>query len=540
MDCKRSDAMMRTQAAFASSLVPVLAAAGLVAACGNNTGGSSAPLTTPLKTVAELQDPQTCSHCHQDHFAEWASSMHAYASTDPVFRAMNARGQKETNGALGDFCVKCHAPMAVALGKTTDGLNLDMVDKSLQGITCYFCHNTTDVNTANGNDHNNPLVLANDAIMRGPIKSPIEFGHKGEYSQLFDDDVTTAAFRSSDLCGSCHDIVVPAHFSGAAQDVPLEQTFQEWKSSVFAVAPTPGTPSNPLNCTSGCHMNRLDRVPIANPDIPHPTMPTRTYRHQHDFPAVDIALTEFPQTNAPLDTQLQSIKDKFSTTFRIQICADRPNTTLPAGIYVMVENLAAGHYLPSGASQDRRVWVEVHAYKQGAEIFKSGVVPDGVAATTVQGTWLLYDQAFKADGVTPAHMFWDVAKLSPNVIKVSTVQNANGNQLPTAKPFSANQPERVTVTIWVEPIGLDVIDDMIGSGNYLDPSIRGKIQRFAVQLPTTQPMPTPDGRPVTFDWNVDDAVASLNDPSTSSVLPNGQPCLEFPPIVNINVTPPPP
>ena len=81
---------------------------------------------------------------------------------------------------------------------------------------------------------------------------------------------------------------------------------------------------------------------------------------------------------------------------------------------------------------------------------------------------------------------------STDLIKVSTPQNANGNQLPTAKPFNANLPERVTVTIWVEPIGLDVIDDMIGSGSYLDPSIRGKIQRFAVALPTTQPMPKND------------------------------------------------
>ena len=48
--------------------------------------------------------------------------MHAYASDDPVFRAMNQRAQRETSGALGDFCVKCHAPMAVQKALTTDGL----------------------------------------------------------------------------------------------------------------------------------------------------------------------------------------------------------------------------------------------------------------------------------------------------------------------------------------------------------------------------------------------------------------------------------
>src|SRR6476659_6218543 len=65
-------------------------------------------------TRSELMDPQNCAGCHRDHHEQWAASMHAYASKDPVFLAMNRRGQQETGGALGTFCVNCHAPMAVA------------------------------------------------------------------------------------------------------------------------------------------------------------------------------------------------------------------------------------------------------------------------------------------------------------------------------------------------------------------------------------------------------------------------------------------
>src|SRR5215475_10583332 len=129
---------MRTHATFAGALVPLLA--GLAAAC-SDSGSTSGP-QAPKFTIQDLQKPSTCKECHQDHFKEWSGSMHAYASKDPVFRAMNARGQAETNGALGNFCVKCHAPMAVALGATTDGMNLDSLDENLQGVTCYFCHNT--------------------------------------------------------------------------------------------------------------------------------------------------------------------------------------------------------------------------------------------------------------------------------------------------------------------------------------------------------------------------------------------------------------
>src|SRR6202042_840323 len=110
-----------------------------------------------------LLDPTTCKQCHADDYADWSASMHAYASDDPVFRAMNARGQRETNGSLGKFCVNCHAPMAVHEGATTDGLNLDTVPTQLHGVTCFFCHTVSAVQGT----HNNPLVLANDVTMRG-------------------------------------------------------------------------------------------------------------------------------------------------------------------------------------------------------------------------------------------------------------------------------------------------------------------------------------------------------------------------------------
>ena len=81
----------------------------------------------PALSREELLNPETCKSCHPKHYREWASSMHAYAAKDPVFLAMNQRGQRETKGKLGDFCVNCHAPMAVREGKTKDGLNLDRV-----------------------------------------------------------------------------------------------------------------------------------------------------------------------------------------------------------------------------------------------------------------------------------------------------------------------------------------------------------------------------------------------------------------------------
>src|SRR5262245_37783477 len=110
----------------------------LALACTDSVG-------LPRLDQAALEDPRTCEGCHPDQFREWSGSMHAYAAQDPVFLAMNARGQRETQGALGTFCVNCHAPVAVRQGLTKDGLNLASLPASKKGVTCYFCHSVNEV-----------------------------------------------------------------------------------------------------------------------------------------------------------------------------------------------------------------------------------------------------------------------------------------------------------------------------------------------------------------------------------------------------------
>src|SRR6185295_10043034 len=116
-----------------------------------------------MLTRAQLMDPTACMTCHPQQYSDWSRSMHAYASDDPVFAAMNARAQRETGGALGDFCVKCHAPVAVAEGLTHDGTNLAALPAASKGVTCFFCHSA---NAVDGT-HNNPLVSAKGGALFG-------------------------------------------------------------------------------------------------------------------------------------------------------------------------------------------------------------------------------------------------------------------------------------------------------------------------------------------------------------------------------------
>jgi hypothetical protein len=396
-----------------------------------------------------MLDPQTCATCHIEHYRDWTGSMHAYASDDPVFIAMNARGQRETGGKLGAFCVSCHAPMAVRQGATSDGLNLASLPQKLKGVTCFFCHT---IDAVNGT-HNAAVSLSGDLVMRGEYADPLaNAAHAATSDVLHDRD----HMESAGLCGACHDIVAPP---GAA----IERTFAEWQSSVYAHATG--------NTCGQCHMpESTSEVPIAQ--VPG-AVPRR--RHAHDFPAVDVALTpNFP--NAA--TEKAAITQFLGTTLQTALCV-----TETGALRVLLDNVGAGHQWPSGATQDRRAWAEVVASKGGAVIYQSGVVHDGTPVTSVTNDpdlWLMRDCMF---GVTtpPAQvdMFWLAASYEGNELPVQVTFDPTDpryyqTHIVQSYPRMTSatlpsMPDQVTLRVRLEPIGLDVLADLVGTKD-LDPA----------------------------------------------------------------------
>lgn len=385
--------------------------------------------------------------------------MHAYAAEDPLFRTLNAIGQRETNGALGDFCVQCHAPLAVRLGLTDDGLNLDEVPSHLQGITCFFCHSVDGVD----DDHNNPLTLADDGVLRGGFDDPVPNRfHASKYSPLLDRNDA----RSSRLCGSCHDIVTPA-------GVHIERTFLEWRGTLFA---SEDYVDQNLNC-GGCHMKGVDE-PVAS--FGSREYPVRR-RHRHTWPGVDVALTDFPQREA----QRALVQAELDTALNPQLCVSLDPVGGDATFTVDLENLAAGHSFPSGAAADRRVWVEVIAYQGGQEVYASGKIPDGVAVKQAADPdlWEIRDWHTDDRG-QETHFFWEVADVESSLLPGPTARDpADPNWTDThrIRTYTAEEvsPDRVTLRVLVRPFGLDIFDAIAGEG--LDPAVRAAIPTFEVR-----------------------------------------------------------
>lgn len=418
------------------------------------------PDATPATlTQAQILDPQTCAGCHPSHFEQWSGSMHAYAAEDPVFRAMEAKGQRETEGALGDFCVQCHAPVAHRLGLARTAADLDDLPAHLQGVTCAFCHQ---IDAVEGT-HNNPLRWVQDGVLRGGIADPVSAGHPTAYSALHD----RAQLASSDLCGSCHDIVVD--FAGAP--VHLERTYWEWQRTLYNAE----DPVFRLTCGE-CHM----------PSTPGPVAvggPERRV-HAHGMPGVDVALTPFPGR----EIQRQQIQRLLDDSLGTEICVIQ--IAGGADIEFFLDNLSAGHHFPSGAALDRRLWVELRAFAGDTEVFASGVVGDGepIAHLDDPQLWLLRDHAFDAEG-QPTHDFWKVAAVDREPRTPLNHLPAPTTADPLAPGFinthtphryrvaSAAPLTRVEVRLRLRPIGLEILDELVASGD-LDPAIRDAMPTF--------------------------------------------------------------
>ncbi|HVR61635.1 MAG TPA: multiheme c-type cytochrome, partial [Polyangia bacterium] len=432
--------------ALGFALVSVLGFA--AAGCGNN-----APATR-FFTQAELRDPAACQACHPDHVREWSGSMHAYASDDPVFRAMNKRAQRETSGALADFCVKCHAPMAVRDGLTTDGLNLDQLPATAKGVTCYFCHSAQAIDGT----HNNPLQLATDGSMFASISDPVASApHKSSYGTLHD----PTHVDSASACGSCHDIV---NTLGA----PVERTFQEWQASIYAVPPMG------LTCSQSCHVDER-QAPVANT-----TTKVRTF-HSHTFVGVDLALTDFPEKDAQR-TRVQSLLD---IALQSSICLDPVRKQIEIGI----DNAAAGHGFPSGATPDRRAWVDVTAYQGDTVVYQSGQVGADQTVETLADPdlWLIRDCIYDT-GKQETPFFWQAASLLSNQIPASVTTNVadpasfTKSHLKKLYPADGTKgldqvPDRITLKVHLKAIGDDILAGLVASGD-LDPSLPPLVPTF--------------------------------------------------------------
>jgi hypothetical protein len=207
------------------------------------------PGTQP-KEIVGLEAPSKCDNCHGGYDLavepahNWRGSMMAHASRDPIFWATVAVAESDLGGA-GDLCLRCHVYDGWVAGRSTptDGSGLGEADAT--GVSCDLCHQLTN---PDGSEHlgtQNPPFLAHDDATPpegwyGSGMAVVAGGGTklGPYQDINPphDFLQSTYHRSSEICGTCHDVSNPA----VGDLAPNNGAFTPLAAGTFSGVP--GTP----------------------------------------------------------------------------------------------------------------------------------------------------------------------------------------------------------------------------------------------------------------------------------------------------------
>jgi hypothetical protein len=279
----------------------------------------------PEVSSSKYASSNTCA-CHNAPQPQWSASMHSRALADPLYTAKRNRGDKETNGAVGKFCDGCHAPVAVMAGEDTSG---NLPAQSKEGVGCDFCHQIGGSTAPFGNTS---IEVIADGTRRAQLEDARDM-HPVAYSRFH---------ATAEFCGNCHNVNHPAN------GLVLEATYTEWKNGPYA--------KDGIVCQD-CHMTP-GVGPTKNPGSAAAGAPERSHIFNMTFAGGNTALG---------DSKLAEERLKGAATLDITVngsaTADSKTT-----VKVTVTNSGAGHYLPTGLTDMRRMWLVVSAITgDGAE-----------------------------------------------------------------------------------------------------------------------------------------------------------------------------
>jgi mono/diheme cytochrome c family protein len=301
--------------------------------------------------VSQFIDSSVCEGCHSEIYSQWSGSMHSKAYVDPLWRAATRLFFKEatTSEEILEMkaCVKCHTPLGFrSYSITSPDDDFDkLAEVPAQGIFCNWCHNISAIKhigdagyeVTPGGGEEDP------STMFGPRKDAHSDYHPTRYSELH---------TRSEFCGLCHNV------SHAANRLPIEATYDEWRNSPYNT----GDPATTVHCQD-CHMRQRPGVPATgkterpdNPGKAADSGPEREHIWTHYFVGGNALVTKLlgGAVNAKLAV------DRLQNAADLEIIKAGPykRNTL-SGIMVKVLNTGAGHYLPTGLTEVRQMWLDV-------------------------------------------------------------------------------------------------------------------------------------------------------------------------------------
>ena len=341
---------------------------------------ASTPMTNIALTIEEvphwddpdfeLNDPESCSGCHPEQYAEWNGSPMQQGGTNLwLYDIYNGTG---TPGGMGGFvytrdsshlshapfsdCAPCHQP--VPWVKEKDPLSgLDDIDAlsqgAMHGISCDVCHKIAEVDESKMDYPG--LFPEQTTFIKPPLSAspmgihePVMFGALADTS--FSNPFMRAAYNpqiESSMCCACHQDTNDHDDDGEFGDpgsIVSEPTWDEWSTSEYS------DPDSPHYATCvDCHMQSGGRNYAS-------ALPFAPFRDSETLGGHDVRGTTalFLENAADVD-----------------MTVNQNGTTLSVDVDVF--NSMTGHSLPTGVTV-RNVFLLVEATRDsdGAALAHTG------------------------------------------------------------------------------------------------------------------------------------------------------------------------
>jgi len=495
------------------------------------------PGPLPVRTQKAFSSPTQCRTCHPRQYKEWSGNMMAYSAISPTFNALEslANSFSTANGGPGFaagphatalFCENCHNPVAAALGEfpTLEESNGRPMrefssDEGLRGISCEVCHqisgpdpDDTYLGRLGDGIANNAYILAPSHTKFGPLEDP-KPNPEHDSASAVGIHGDTGYLRSSEFCGTCHDVRTPPGpglTTDARTDEPfqrLENLFTEWQNGPY------GPVNNEVGVVVSCQDCHMDVGPPA-PAGTYPEGETTVYprpRHvqereevsTHYFTGVDIALVDFPgqdrnrrDEHGNVIGQIQRRQILLESAATMSISA--PDDVAAGGtlqLYVNVTNSGTGHNLPSGFSQERQCWVELTVEDAaGTTIYQSGHLVDSAHPETGE---LVPDGNFDDEDLLNFIGTIDPVTLEANVVHGPDFNRRHehpevyqgianfGNEFMRVVRDSMGNPETDPVTgeLVLEEVFMPFLSDHMDN-SFSIPALETEHVRYDVTVPT--------------------------------------------------------
>lgn len=366
-----------------------------------------------------------CAECHKKEYKEWASSIHSVTGPDLIYESAILQNEfgSENGGSLATekirWCDGCHEPLGILAGEGTPLAAVGPNEALEEGATCILCHTSVEARPLAGNAG---LTLNINEIKRY-LDPALIMAAPEQHAKSMQAKRHNPLIGKSEMCGACHTEIRPERVSG---DFPLhfQETFDEWRLSEYA--------DRGIECQN-CHMdadpakyvNALKRGELPKRKISHRFVGNNYLLTDSDLPQnAFLALRGgwAPGTNVfisgkewldDLKKQQGLIIDLLRSAADMKVKAKLSDAEDEVDLAVSITNSGAGHNLPTGALDQRYMWIEVKlTSSEGTDLYHSGWFDPEKGAEDPDAVKYIKIMHNKDGSRNDRHILFDVDRMS--------------------------------------------------------------------------------------------------------------------------------